>query len=208
MSARAIHPRPRGARVHPRLRGTQEREPAYAALGLVFDPSSSSRDTRTRTGTRLDTRGAWFGFLIRPLLRGTQDPEPAHGPTHTALGLVSDPSASLEDTRTRKPETYVRRTCPPLTEISKRVRPFDKTQCNLSPAGGGESAVADLGVEFCRLDFGVWLAANSISSQRVGYPDGQTQGSAPTFRIATASGLSRSVLVAAVWEEGDRGDRA
>ncbi len=57
-------------------------------------------------------------------------------------------------------------------------RDFNAAQ--LSPAGGGESAVADLGVEFCRLDFGVWLAANSVPPQRRGYPDGQTQGSAPT----------------------------
>ncbi len=113
-------------------------------------------------------------------------------------------------------------TCPPRAEISKRVRPFGKTLCNLSPAGrtepcadedvgaprapvprgrrcvnvfdrstkrcatcppraglnrvptrtsvlsghlspagGGESAVADLGVEFFRLDFGVWLGATA-----------------------------------------------
>ena len=44
---------------------------------------------------------------------------------------------------------------------------------HLSPAGGGESAVADLGVEFFRLDFGVWFAAHSIPSQRVGVPDGR-----------------------------------
>ncbi len=45
-----VHPRPREARVHLRPRGTQEREPAHATLGLVFDSSSSSGDTRARTG--------------------------------------------------------------------------------------------------------------------------------------------------------------
>ena len=66
---------------------------------------------------------------------------------------------------------------------------------HLSPAGGGESAAADSGVEFCRLDFGVWLAAHSVPSQRAGYPDGQTQGSAPTFRNAPAWGLPRYIQV-------------
>jgi hypothetical protein len=42
----------------------------------------------------------------------------------------------------------------------------------LSSAGGGESAVADLGVEFFRLDFGVRFAAHSVPSQRVSYPAG------------------------------------
>jgi hypothetical protein len=40
----------------------------------------------------------------------------------------------------------------------------------LSPVGGGESAIADLGVEFFRLDFEVWLAARSVPSQRGGFP--------------------------------------
>jgi hypothetical protein len=35
---------------------------------------------------------------------------------------------------------------------------------HLSPAGGGESALADLGVEFFRLDFGVCFAAHSVPS--------------------------------------------
>ncbi len=37
----------------------------------------------------------------------------------------------------------------PLRVRQNRVTPFGKTQCNLSPAGGGESAIADSGVEFC-----------------------------------------------------------
>ena len=48
----------------------------------------------------------------------------------------------------------------------------------MSPAGGGESAIADLGVEFFRLDFGVCFAAHSVPSQRVGDSDGQTPVSA------------------------------
>ena len=62
-----------------------------------------------------------------------------------------------------------------------------------------------MGVEFCRLDFGVWLAAHSISSQCVGDSDGQTQGSAPTFRNAAASRLSRCTLISAARPRGPQG---
>jgi hypothetical protein len=140
----------------------------------------------------------------------------------------------------------VRCTCPPRAEISKRVRPFGKTLCNLSPAGraepcadedvgalrapvprgrgcvnvfdrsakrcatcppraglnrvptrtsvlsghlspagGGESAVADLGVEFCRLDFEVGLAAHSVPSRRGVTRLGECAGT--DFRNAGAS---------------------
>jgi hypothetical protein len=44
------------------------------------------------------------------------------------------------------------------------------------PRGRGESALADLGVEFFRLDFGLWFAAHSIPSQRGGYPTGRPGG--------------------------------
>ena len=83
----------------------------------------------------------------------------------------------------------MRRTCPPRAGVNPTRRTPRRPCENLSPAGGGESAVADLGVEFFRLGFGLWLAGHSVPSQRGGNPDGQTQGSAPTFRNAAASGL-------------------
>ncbi len=77
------------------------------------------------------------------------------------------------------PENAVH-TCPPRAGLNRVPTRTSALPRHLSPAGGGESASADLGVEFWRLDFGVWLAAHSVPSQRGGYPDGQTQGSAPT----------------------------
>ena len=61
-------------------------------------------------------------------------------------------------------------TYPPLSEVNHFWALPAPAFRDLSPAGGGESAIADLGVEFCRLGFGGWLAAHSVPSQRVGYP--------------------------------------
>ena len=66
--------------------------------------------------------------------------------------------------------------CPPRAGLSCVPTRTSAHPGYLSSAGGGESAVADLGVEFCLLDFGVWLAAHSIPAQRVGYPAGRSHG--------------------------------
>lgn len=62
---------------------------------------------------------------VHPRQRGTQEREPAHA----APGLIIDPSFSAGDTRIRTPR--------------------DSGAACLSPAGGGESTPADLGVDAC-----------------------------------------------------------
>ncbi len=154
-AAHRVHPRPRGARVHPRPRGTQEREPAYAALGLVFDPVSFSRDIRTRTGeiemrrtcpggSEPTSRSALLALRHLSSAGGTEPcaDEDVGAPRHPAtrpLGLPCPPRAGLNRVPTR-------------TSARPGTRPPGHSVYPV-PAGGGESAVPDLGVDS---PCGVW----------------------------------------------------
>ena len=60
--------------------------------------------------------------------------------------------------------------CPTLAGVNRVPTRTSALPRHLSPAGGGESAIADLGVEFFRLDFGVWLAPHSVPSRHGGFP--------------------------------------